>query len=195
MALDAVPLVAFRVSSCSMARMPNGVAALPSPIALAAMLRIIDPIAGWSAGTSGNSRTISGRTVRAMMVSSPPSSATFIRPRNRAMTPISPNANVTDPVAASIIAVPSSCIGPWAGAAASGAGGVQVSCRNPATTKAIRTMAKKMAFKGKFRCCSVGLACNADTMIGAPKAKEKGLRRRAGLPLAVIAEAGARGNR
>ena len=46
MALEAVPRVVFRVSSCCMARIPNGVAALPSPSALAAILRIIAPMAG-----------------------------------------------------------------------------------------------------------------------------------------------------
>ena len=111
MALVAVPLAALSDSSSCMARMPNGVAALPRPSTLAAMLRIIAPIAGWSAGTSGNSRCISGRTSRAMITSRPPASATFISPRNRAMTPTRPMARVTEPAAPSIIAVASACIG------------------------------------------------------------------------------------
>ena len=118
MAFVAVPLCEFSLSSSCMARMPKGVAALPRPSTLAEMFMIIAPIAGWSAGTSGNSRTMSGRTVLAMIASKPPASATFMRPRNSAMTPTSPIASVTDPFAASIMARPSASIG----AAASGVG-------------------------------------------------------------------------
>ncbi len=46
MALVAVPLSGFSLSSSCMARMPNGVAALPRPSTLADMLRIIAPMAG-----------------------------------------------------------------------------------------------------------------------------------------------------
>ena len=46
MELVAVPLCGLSRSSSCMARMPNGVAALPSPSALADMFRIIAPIAG-----------------------------------------------------------------------------------------------------------------------------------------------------
>ena len=124
MALLAVPLWGFSVSSSCMARMPNGVAALPSPSALAERLSTIAPMAGCSGGTSGNRRTISGRMVLAMMTRSPPASATFIRPRNRAMTPMRPMARVTELVAESIIAMPSACIGAvWS------AGPVQLSSR------------------------------------------------------------------
>ena len=45
-AFVAVPLCGFSVSSSCIARMPNGVAALPRPSALAEMFRIIAPIAG-----------------------------------------------------------------------------------------------------------------------------------------------------
>ena len=75
--------------------MPNGVAALPSPIMLAAMFRIIALIAGLSAGTSGKSRRMTGRTSRAMVAIRPPFSATRIRPRKKAMTPTSPIARST----------------------------------------------------------------------------------------------------
>ena len=46
MALVAVPLCGLSLSSSSMARMPNGVAALASPSMLLEMLRIIALIAG-----------------------------------------------------------------------------------------------------------------------------------------------------
>ena len=46
-----------RLSSC-IALMPKGVAALVRPIMFAAMFMIIAPMAGWSGGTSGKSRTI-----------------------------------------------------------------------------------------------------------------------------------------
>ena len=42
----ALPLSPFRVSRCSMARIPNGVAALPRPSTLADRFMIIAPIAG-----------------------------------------------------------------------------------------------------------------------------------------------------
>ena len=47
MALLAVPFRPFSLSSCSMARMPNGVAALPKPSMLLEILRIMALMAGW----------------------------------------------------------------------------------------------------------------------------------------------------
>ena len=102
-ALVAVPFSRLSVSSACIARMPKGVAAFPRPRAFAERLRIIAPMAGCSGGTSGNNRTISGLVVRAMMSNKPPLSATFISPRNSAMTPISPSASVTALPAASIM--------------------------------------------------------------------------------------------
>jgi len=107
----AVPLCGLSLSSSSMARMPNGVAALPSPNALADRFSTIAPIAGWSGGTSLNARVISGRMILAMTVSRPASSATFIRPRNSARMPISPIASMTERSAASIMAAVSAAIG------------------------------------------------------------------------------------
>ncbi len=147
MALVAVPLCGLSVSSSCMARMPNGVAALPRPSTLAEMLRIIAPMAGCSAGTSGNRRTMSGRTARAMMSSSPPASATFIRPRNRAITPTRPMARVTASPAAFTMA----CDRTSMGDVSSGPPGVQVTSRTPAVAKATTTRAKKIAFKGQVR--------------------------------------------
>ena len=46
MALLAVPLCGLSLSSSCIARMPNGVAALPRPSTLAEMFIIIAPIAG-----------------------------------------------------------------------------------------------------------------------------------------------------
>ena len=45
-ALVAVPLCGFSLSSSCMARMPNGVAALPRPSTLAEKFMIMAPIAG-----------------------------------------------------------------------------------------------------------------------------------------------------
>lgn len=84
-ALVAVPFSALSVSSSFMAFKPKGVAALPSPRALAAMFMTIAPIAGWLGGTSGKSRTSTGRIRRAMKARPPASSTIFIRPRKRAM--------------------------------------------------------------------------------------------------------------
>ncbi len=124
-----------------MARMPNGVAALPNPRALAAMLRIIAPIAGCSGGTSGNSRTMSGLIRRASIFNSPPFSATFIKPKNSAMTPIKPIARVTEPSAESTMPRVRSCMGESAPGV-----GTQVSCRPAVTRKAMSTKARKRAF-------------------------------------------------
>jgi len=76
----AVPFLPFRRSSSCMARMPNGVAALASPSMLAARFMIIAPMAGWSGGTSGKSRTSSGRMARAMKRSPPASWTTCMSP-------------------------------------------------------------------------------------------------------------------
>jgi len=85
MALLAVPLSALSSSSSFMAFRPKGVAALPRPRALAAMFMTMAPMAGWSGGTSGKSRTRTGRMRRAMKRRPPASSSTFIRPRKSAM--------------------------------------------------------------------------------------------------------------
>src|SRR5881275_379361 len=53
-ALEAIPGRGFNDSRSRMARSPSGVAALPRPSMFAAMFINIEPIAGWSGGTSGN---------------------------------------------------------------------------------------------------------------------------------------------
>ncbi len=65
-ALVAVPFVVFRRSSSSIALIPNGVAAFPSPRKLQDTFMIIALIAGWSSGTPGNSRRVTGAIARAM---------------------------------------------------------------------------------------------------------------------------------
>src|SRR5919109_4175011 len=50
--------------SSIIALIPNGVAALPSPSMLAARFITIAPIAGWSGGTSGNTRRRTGASMR-----------------------------------------------------------------------------------------------------------------------------------
>ena len=61
MALVAVFLFGLICCNSSMAFKPRGVAALPKPRTLAAIFNTIEPIAGWSSGTSGKSRTVIGR--------------------------------------------------------------------------------------------------------------------------------------
>ena len=70
-----------------MAFKPNGVAALPSPKALAAMFITMAPMAvpgviGWHGREKPNQQR---RISRAKKLSPPASSTTFTRPRNRAM--------------------------------------------------------------------------------------------------------------
>ena len=62
--IELVAVSVERLSFCSssIALMPNGVAALPSPSQLAVRLRAISAKAGWSGGTSGNSGRRIGRT-------------------------------------------------------------------------------------------------------------------------------------
>ena len=106
----AVPLCGLMRSSSCIARIPKGVAALPSPITLADKFIIIAPIAGCPSGTSGNKRTKIGLISLAMIVSSPPFSATFIKPKKSAITPMRPNTRVTESLAESMIPAPSACI-------------------------------------------------------------------------------------
>src|SRR5947207_2534159 len=65
-ALVATPGRGFNFSRSAMARRPSGVAAFPRPSMLAAIFITMDPIAGWSGGTSGKRRRITGRNTRAM---------------------------------------------------------------------------------------------------------------------------------
>src|SRR5205823_7987029 len=61
-ALVAVPGRGLSDSRSFMARSPSGVAAFPRPSMFAAMFISIEPIAGCSGGTSGNSRRMMGRS-------------------------------------------------------------------------------------------------------------------------------------
>ncbi len=150
----AVPGCGLSRSSSCIARMPNGVAALPRPSALAARFITIAPIAGCSAGTSRNRRVISGRIARARNTSRPPASATFIRPRNSAITPTSPSASVTASAAEATVAVDSNCIADGASAADR----PDSSCQ-AAVPKATSTMARKIAFKPRARAIPVPWLC------------------------------------
>jgi hypothetical protein len=101
MAFVAVPFTGFSRSSSCMARIPNGVAAFPNPRIFEPMLRIIALIAGWSSGTSGKRRRMTGAAADAIRRSRPPSDATFMRPMNKDITPTRPKASSTDVFAAS----------------------------------------------------------------------------------------------
>ena len=78
----------------------------------AEMLRIMALMAGCSAGTSGNRRTIKGRTRRANCRIMPPASRTRTKPSHNAMMPINPMASVTAPLAAAMLASAVSCMRP-----------------------------------------------------------------------------------
>src|SRR5512144_801772 len=138
-ALLAVPFTGLSVSRCCMARMPNGVAALPNPTTFEDMFRIIAPMAGCVGGTCGNSLCISGRSSRAIMLKRPPASATFISPRNSVIMPTRPMASVTAPCASSTIALATALM-------ICALVATPASCRTAATPKARQTMARKTAF-------------------------------------------------
>ena len=95
-----------------MALMPKGVAALPRPSMFAEMLRIMALMAGCSAGTSGNRRTMTGRTRRASCRIMPPASRMRTNPSHSDMMPIKPMASVTAPFAAAMLASAAACICP-----------------------------------------------------------------------------------
>ena len=82
---------------------------------LAATFITMAPMAGWLAGTSGNRRVSTGASRRARARTMPPASATFIRPRNSAITPTSPSASGTAPSAAfkAVSASAAMAPGPW----------------------------------------------------------------------------------
>ena len=65
---------------------------------------MIEPIAGWSSGTSGNSLIVIGRMARAIIRIKPDSSAIFIVPSHKAMIPIRPIAISTAVFAMSMAA-------------------------------------------------------------------------------------------
>ena len=94
-AFVAVPGNLLRVSKSLIARRPRGVAAFTSPSILAAIFNTMEPIAGCSTGTSGNSRRSTGCRKRASAWTRPAFSARRIRPSQTVITPISPNDSVT----------------------------------------------------------------------------------------------------
>ena len=94
-AFEATPGRGFNDSKSRIARSPSGVAAFPSPSMFAAIFISIEPIAGWSGGTSGNNRCISGRNPYAMRCTRPARSAKRIMPSHSAMIPHNPIAIVT----------------------------------------------------------------------------------------------------
>src|SRR5581483_1752803 len=105
-AFVAVPATGFNLFSSSIALRPSGVAAFESPRKFAVMFITMAPIAGWSGGTSGNTRTITGFTIFDKSRTSPAASAIFIIPSQSAITPMSPIASSTAVFA--IFKIPSS---------------------------------------------------------------------------------------
>ena len=89
-ALVATPGWGLRRSSSTMALMPNGVAALPSPSMLDERFITIAPIAGWSGGTSGKKRRRIGCSTRTITRSRPASAAMRTKPRNKIIAPTRP---------------------------------------------------------------------------------------------------------
>ena len=104
MALVAVSLSGLIPWSSSMAFNPSGVAAFPNPRILADIFNTIEPMAGWSSGTSGNRRRVIGRSPFAIRRMSPDSSAIFIMPNQSAIIPMRPIAKFTATLAISIAA-------------------------------------------------------------------------------------------
>ena len=95
-----------------MAFKPNGVAAFPSPSMLVAKFITMAPMAGWSAGTSGNKRRISGAISWEIQRSMPPWRATPIRPRKTTMVPVSAITRSTALRAESKIEADTACMFP-----------------------------------------------------------------------------------
>src|SRR5256714_1823877 len=94
-ALVAVPGLGFSFSSSSIALIPKGVAAFPSPSMLAAMLRSIAEMAGWPSGTSRKSGRKIGRAARDSFSTRPARSAILRSPSQSAITPRRPMARWT----------------------------------------------------------------------------------------------------
>ena len=86
-AFDAMPGWGFRVSRLRMAFSPRGVAALPRPSILAAMLSTIAPRAGCPSGTSGNSIRVKGWSLRASASTRPERSARRNSPSHSPIIP------------------------------------------------------------------------------------------------------------
>ena len=95
MALLAVSFCRFSFCSSCMAASPSGVAALPSPSRLAERFIQMACRAGPPAGSSGNSRRVSGRNRRATASVSRHCWAIFIRPHHRHSIPVREMTSVT----------------------------------------------------------------------------------------------------
>ena len=94
-AFEAEPPPRLSFESSLIAFSPKGVAAFAMPSMFDAMFMTIAPMAGWSGGISGNSRRVSGVSVRATMSRSPASNTTRMSPRKKTMTPTSPITSCT----------------------------------------------------------------------------------------------------
>ena len=99
MALEATPGCGLSWLSCSMARSPMGVAALPAPSMLAPKFMAMDPKAGCPAGTSGNTNRSSGPSARAIRWISPLTSTRRMIPIHKVIMPA--RGNITSITAAS----------------------------------------------------------------------------------------------
>ena len=109
-ALEALCEPWLRVARSFMAFRPKGVAAFPIPMMFDAMFITIDPIAGWSGGTSGKRRRSTGPSARAIQSRSPPSKATRVSPRKKIIPPTSLITSSIDDLAVSKIEAYTGCI-------------------------------------------------------------------------------------
>ena len=86
----------FKVCNSFIAFNPIGVAALSSPNIFAEIFIIIEPIAGWSFGTSGNIFENNGDTNLVIFRIAPPASPTFIKPIHKHNAPVK-NKEISNP--------------------------------------------------------------------------------------------------
>ncbi len=89
-ASDAVSFSGLMSCSCAIAFKPSGVAALSSPSILAEKFIIIEPMAGWFFGSSGNSFVNNGLTILERIFTAPPFSPIFMMPIHKDKMPVSP---------------------------------------------------------------------------------------------------------
>ena len=87
-AFDAVSLSGLSSCISFIAFNPRGVAALSKPRILALKFMMIEPVAGWFRGISGNNREKNGPTILERIGTIPPFSPIFIMPSHKDIIPV-----------------------------------------------------------------------------------------------------------
>ena len=111
--LEATPRMGLSFASSLIAFRPKGVAAFDRPKMLAVKLMMIAPMAGWSSGTSGKRRRVSGASRCAIQRIIPASLPICIRPSTKIMMPVRLITSWTELFALSSICVLTACMRDW----------------------------------------------------------------------------------